>query len=187
MASSIDKLRNQCLQRGASGIKGLGRTFRIMDDNVDKKLSQDEFLTGLQDYGLEFGAADVNNLFNDLDKDGSGTIDFTEFLTALRPPMSNGRLALIKQAFDRLDKSGDGVVTIDDLRGVYNARKHPKFLNGEFTEEQVFKEFLKMFDAPSHEDGKITEEEFTNYYAGVSASIDTDAYFDLMMRNAWKL
>jgi hypothetical protein len=36
-------------------------------------------------------------------------------------------------------------------------------------------------------DGKVTREEFENYYANVGASIDNDDYFELMIRNAWHI
>ena len=106
---------------------------------------------------------------------------------AFQPPLNENRLKLIDMAFKKFDKSGDGVVTIDDLKGVYNCKKSPKFMSGEKTEEEIFKEFLKNFEIGGHVDGKVTKEEFINYYSGVSAAIDTDVYFDLMMRNAWKL
>lgn len=36
-------------------------------------------------------------------------------------------------------------------------------------------------------DRDVTFEEFTEYYNNVSCSIDDDRYFELMMKNAWKL
>ena len=59
------------------------------------------------------------------------------------------------KAFKKLDRTGDGIVTVEDLKGVYNARKHPKYINGDWTEEQVFKDFLKSFDSPNDPDGKV--------------------------------
>jgi hypothetical protein len=63
---------------------------------------------------------------------------------------------LIKKAFSKLDKTGDGVVTVADMKGVYNARKHPKYLNGEWEESRVFEDFLKTFEPDeATRDGKV--------------------------------
>ena len=48
------------------------------------------------------------------------------------------------------------------------------------------REFLDTFDS-AEKDGKVTPAEFCKYYENVSASIDEDDYFELMIRNAWHI
>lgn len=79
------------------------------------------------------------------------------------------------------------MITVADVARKYDPRHHPKYVTGEWDAEKVFLEFLSSFDSPSDPDGIVTREEFINYYAGVSASIDLDVYFDLLIRNAWRL
>ncbi|TRY55168.1 hypothetical protein DNTS_032658 [Danionella cerebrum] len=165
----LQELREQCLRRGVSGIKGLGRTFRIMDDDGSRSLDFQEFVKGLENYGVSVEKDKAQQIFALMDRDGSGTINFNEFLEKLRPPMSNSRMQVICEAFKKFDQTGDGVVTVEDLQGVYNCKHHPKYKSGEWTEEQV------------------TLEEFVNYYSGVSASVDSDEYFITVMKNSWKL
>ena len=56
----MKNLRMQCLSRGSSGIMGLGRVFRIMDDSGNKKLSKEEFNKGLHDYGLRLSQTQMS-------------------------------------------------------------------------------------------------------------------------------
>ncbi|CAI2733800.1 unnamed protein product [Schistosoma spindalis] len=152
----IEKLRYQCLLRGASGIAGIGRQFRIIDDDGNKKLDFKEFLKGCKDFGVDLSKDEIKEIFDEIDTDQSGFVDFDEFLMSLRPPMSKCRLDVLNKAFLKMDKTKDGVITIEDLKGVYNVKNHPKFINGEKTEDEILVEFLKTFQPQNNADEVVS-------------------------------
>ena len=59
------------------------------------------------------------------------------------------------KAYDKLDVSGDGVITLEDLKGKYNVKNHPKFINGELTEEQILSKFLNNFESNGVQDAQV--------------------------------
>lgn len=77
-------LQNQLKSRGAKGIIGLARKFRIMDDDGSKALRLSEFKKGLRESSFNIGEHDLVSLFNYFDRDRNGSIDFDEFLIGLR-------------------------------------------------------------------------------------------------------
>jgi Ca2+-binding EF-hand superfamily protein len=85
-----------------------------------------------------------------------------------------------------LDVNKDGLVKLDDIAQIYDASRHPDVLEGRKTPQEVFQEFMKLWDTQD-KDGIVTFDEFCEYYSDVSASIDDDDYFAQMMISAWKL
>ena len=164
-----------------------------MDDNNSRSLDKYEFTKAISDYMLGFTEGETQKLFSYFDFDRSGLIEYDEFIRAIRGPMNAGRKKIVAQAYKKLDKDGNGWIDINDIRGVYTANKHPDVLAGKKTEDQILQEFLETFEtahamrnneAPNY---VVTKEEFEEYYNNISASVDDDSYFKLMMENAWKL
>ena len=106
-----------------------------MDDDNSKSLNQYEFCKALNDYGLGFSKQDQVALFHYFDVDKSGTIVYDEFIRAVRGSMNANRKRCVAQAFNKLDKDGNGWIDINDVRGVYNAKKHPDVISGKKTED----------------------------------------------------
>ncbi|RXG68608.1 hypothetical protein Avbf_10853 [Armadillidium vulgare] len=80
----IEKLRLMCLARGSGGILGFGKIFRRMDDDGTGTLSEEEFLKGINETGLDATPEEAAEIFKAFDADGKGSIDYNEFIRAIR-------------------------------------------------------------------------------------------------------
>ena len=188
----LDKFREKILQRGGKGIIGLARQFKIFDDNNSKTLEFDEFAKAIKDFRVEMSPNEIKVLFGVFDKDGRGEVDYEEFLRAVRGEMNTRRKKLTLIAFDKLDTDKSGVIEINEIKYLYSAKNHPEVKSGKKSEEDVLGEFLETFETHHNinrgqKDRRVTREEFCEYYNNVSMSIDSDEYFEIMMKNAWKL
>lgn len=179
-------IKQRLLEHSSFGIRGLGRIFRAMDDNGNHQLDLDDFRWGLIDFGITISKEEAKQILKHIDRDQNGTIDFDEFMRFLRGDLNEFRTNLIDQAYDKLDVNKDGQVKLDDIAQIYDATQHPDFIDGKKTEEEIFREFMDKWDT-QEKDGIITRDEFYDYFRDVSASIDTDEYFEAMMKSAWKL
>jgi len=103
------------------------------------------------------------------------------------------RRDFVMKAFKKCDRDNNGVLELSDIKGLYNAKMHPDVKSGKKSEDEILLEFLDTFEVhhalknPGDRDGKVTIREFVEYYNNVSASIDDDTYFELMITNAWNL
>lgn len=182
----ITDIKEVLKRRGSMQIRGLGRVFRILDDNRNRQIDKHELMWGLKDFDIHLSEEQAAVLLKHFDRDGSGTISFDEMLRALRGELNESRLGWIRKAYNKLDVTKDGKVTLDDIARIYDVSKHPDVIGGKMTAEQAYKQFMSLWDTQVA-DGIVTFDEFCDYYRDVSASIDTDEYFGVMMTNAWKL
>jgi len=101
----LDKIKQVLKARGAHGIRGLGITFRRIDNSRDRKLDRQEFMWGLRENGHDLTPSEFERIFKFFDKNNDGKVCYDEFLRGLRGDMNQRRRDLIMLAYKKLDKT----------------------------------------------------------------------------------
>ena len=120
------------------------------------------------------------------DVDGDGNVTYEEFLRGLRDELTERRAAMVKKAFLIMDRDGSGTITVGDIAHMYDVTCHKDFIEGTKTKEEIIGEFLDSFDgAKGNNDGKVSWEEWNDYYTDLGISLPSDDYFVQMMESTW--
>ena len=93
----MTKLRASLKRRGAEGIRGLARHFKICDTNKNGTLDQDEFEKCIRLNNLGLSSEETQLLMRFFDRDNSGDVGYEEFLRAVRGRLSPVRKQLVKK------------------------------------------------------------------------------------------
>ena len=133
-------------------IEEFKEAFLLFDKDGDGTITVFELGTVMRSLGQNPTETELQDMINEVDEDGGGSIDFTEFLTMMVKKMKiTDTEDDIREAFRVFDKDGNGYISVDELRQVMTN------LGEKLTEDEV-DEMVREADLDG--DGEVNYEEF---------------------------
>jgi calmodulin len=133
-------------------IRGNTSNVIIVSDITTGCITTKELGTVMRSLGQNPTEAELQDMINEVDADGNGTIDFPEFLNLMARKMKDtDSEEELKEAFRVFDKDQNGFISAAELRHVMTN------LGEKLTDEEV-DEMIREADVDG--DGQINYEEF---------------------------
>lgn len=126
--------------------------FQIFDKDGDGSITTKELGTVMRSLGQNPSEEELTSMIEEVDKDGSGTIDFKEFISLMAQKMkeTDTEEELI-DAFKIFDRDGNGFISSHELRYVMTS-------TGEHLSDAEIDEMIREADIDG--DGNINYKEF---------------------------
>ncbi|CAD8073319.1 unnamed protein product [Paramecium sonneborni] len=131
--------------------EGLMIEFKKIDKDGNGQISKDELLQVYMKQYDEIKAKQmVDDIFEKVDINKSGFVDFTEFMMSAASEEKLLSKIRLQQAFNMFDTNGDGQISREELQEIMGG-----------VDDNLWKEILQMCDANG--DGQISQQEFIDF------------------------
>ena len=133
-------------------IEELREAFELFDTDGNGTIDPNELKSAMKNLGLEAKNHTVYQMISDIDKNGTGDIDFDEFLDLMTVKLGDSDSEEdVRKVFDLFDDDKTGYITIQNLKRVAK----------DLDENMSDAELLEMIErADSDQDGQINFEDF---------------------------
>ncbi|CAD5214483.1 unnamed protein product [Bursaphelenchus xylophilus] len=178
-ATPAERLRFGCIATGIAHLKSFSRYIRQHPNLTLAQLH--ELVTKL---AVSFTDDDLDQLIPLYVT--NGRINTQKLLSDVKIPLAEHRQKLLRDVFEKI--AGEkGATEVDVAKFVRNFsfKQDRDYVSGKKSDSQIREEFKKKFNLAEHEDGKVTLDDFIDYYGSISYGCHSDAYFDLFLRQAW--
>eukprot|EP00906_Rhabdomonas_costata_P002969 RCo004602 len=192
---TVDSMRIKIVHRGGrSGFRRLTQALRKRGEATNQRLSRYDFQAALVAFGIHLSQQEMDQLMVIFDHDGSERVSVNEVVHTFRGATSQDRLYLVQQAYSLVEDAcerlnGGRPVQVRHLLELHDSAHHPEAMSGEKTAFEVSSEFAATWTGGDErlKAAEVPMEAFVDYYGDISAAIDNDAYFELLVRNVWHL